>query len=87
MNDPNQAQPNAQGSTLSQSKHAVYLGLSLTSIMAAALFVMVFINPIDASYSYLPLLYSGGSLICGILFNRMAARCEIRQQPPHGETA
>lgn len=86
MNDPNQAQPNNQRSTLAQSKHAVYLGLSLTSIMAAALFMMVFINPKEASYSYLPLLYSGGSLICGVLFNRLAARCEISQPPPLGET-
>lgn len=77
MSDLNQAQPNSQRSTLAQAKHAVYLGLSLTSIMAAALFVMVFINPKEVSYSYLPLLYSGGSLICGVLFNRLAARCEI----------
>lgn len=66
----------AQVSTVAQAKHAVYLGLSLTSIMAAALFMMVFVNPKDASYSYLPLVYAGGSLLSGLLFNRLAARCE-----------
>ncbi|MDX1929762.1 MAG: phytoene/squalene synthase family protein [Pirellulaceae bacterium] len=63
-------------STALQAWHAVYLGLSLTLIMAAALFVLVYINPKDASYSYLPLLYSGGSLLCAFVFNRLAARCE-----------
>lgn len=71
----------AQVSTASQAKHAVYLGLSLTSIMAAALFMMVFVNPKDASYSYLPLVYAGGSLLGALLFNRLAARCEIGQMP------
>lgn len=71
----------AQVSTVAQAKHAVYLGLSLTSIMAAALFVMVFVNPKDASYSYLPVVYAGGSLLSGLLFNRLAARCEIEPAP------
>lgn len=69
----------SQVSTVAQAKHAVYLGLSLTSIMAAALFMMVFVNPKDASYSYLPLVYAGGSLLSGLLFNRLAARCETGQ--------
>lgn len=73
-----------QVSTVAQAKHAVYLGLSLTAIMAAALFVMVFMNPKDESYSYLPLAYSGASLCFAILFNRLAARCEIRQTSPVG---
>lgn len=77
MSDSNPVPANRSMSTVGQAKHAVYLGLSLTSIMAAALFVMVFINPKDASYSYLPLAYSAGSLLCGIVFNRLAARCEI----------
>lgn len=64
---------NPQASNVSQVKHVVYLGLSLTSIMAAALFVMVFINPKDAAYSYLPLFYAGGSMLSGLLFNRLAA--------------
>jgi 15-cis-phytoene synthase len=62
---------------VAQAKHAVYLGLSLTAIMAAALFVMVFVNPKETSYTYLPLIYSGVSLISAVVFNRLAARCEI----------
>lgn len=61
-----------QASTVVQAKQAVYLGLSLTSIMAAALFVMVFVNPKDASYSYLPLIYAGLSLLSGLIFNRLS---------------
>jgi len=72
----------SQVSTVAQAKHTVYLGLSLTAIMAAALFVMVFMNPKDASYSNLPLVYSAASLFGAIVFNRLAARCEISQQSP-----
>ncbi|HBJ37014.1 MAG TPA: hypothetical protein DDZ51_20100 [Planctomycetaceae bacterium] len=63
----------SQVSTVGQAKHVVYLGLSLTAIMATALFVMVFMNPKDESYSYLPLVYSGASLFAAIVFNRLAA--------------
>jgi hypothetical protein len=66
-------------STVGQAKHATYLGLSLTLFMSAALFAMVFMNPKEPSYSYLPLLYSSASLIFAILFNRMATRCEAMQ--------
>jgi phytoene synthase len=65
-------------SSVEQAKHAVYLGLSLTAIMATALFVMVFVNPKDASYSYIPLVYSAGSLLAAILFNRLATNCEAK---------
>ena len=85
MNEPqlNQRpmQPTASTATVStvlQGWHAVYLGVSLTLIMAAALFVLVYINPKDASYSYLPLLYSGLSMVFALAFNRLAARCELK---------
>ncbi len=67
-------------SSVSQAKHVVYLGLSLTTIMATALFVMVFMNPKEASYSYLPLFYSGASMLSAVLFHRLAARCEMSQR-------
>jgi phytoene synthase len=73
-----------QVSTVAQAKHVVYLGLSLTAIMAAALFVMVFMNPKDDSYSYLPLVYSGASLFAAIVFNRLAARIEISHSSQPG---
>ncbi len=72
----------AQVSTVAQVKHVVYLGLSLTAIMAAALFVMVFMNPKDDSYAYLPLAYSGVSVIAAILFNRLAASTMSLTAPP-----
>lgn len=65
----------ASVSSVAEAKHAVYLGLSLTAIMSCALFMMVFVNPKDASYSYLPLVYGGVSLICAVVFNRLATRC------------
>jgi 15-cis-phytoene synthase len=63
-------------STVGEAKQAAYLGLSLTLFMSTALFAMVFMNPKEPSYSYLPLLYSGVSLMTAIVFNRIAARCE-----------
>ncbi len=63
-------------STPRQAKQVVYLGLSLTLIMATALFVMVFVNPKSAEYSFLPLVYAGLSLVGSIVFNRLSAGCE-----------
>jgi phytoene synthase len=67
----------------STPRHAwqvVYLGLSLTLIMAAALFVMVYMNPKSTDYSYLPLVYAGLSLLGGVVFNRMSACCETTEK-------
>ena len=66
-------------STPRQAKQVVYLGLSLTLIMATALFVMVFVNPKSAEYSFLPLVYAGLSLIGSIVFNRLSARCDSQR--------
>jgi hypothetical protein len=51
----------------------VFTGLSLTSVTAAALFVLVAINPKDAAYGGTPWLYVGGSVILAVAFNRAAA--------------
>ncbi|MBU6175075.1 MAG: hypothetical protein KGQ60_14795, partial [Planctomycetes bacterium] len=59
-----------------QAKQIAFLGLSLTSIMATALFVMVYVNPKSAEYSYLPLIYAGVSLVASVLFHRLSVRCE-----------
>jgi phytoene synthase len=75
MNDPINPQTSQQTSTLMQAKHTVYLGLSLTLIMATALFAMVFFNPKSSEYSNLPLIYAGLSLVGAVVFNRLAARC------------
>lgn len=75
MNDPTGLPSIQQISTPIQAKQTVYLGLSLTLIMATALFAMVFVNPKSTEYSYLPLIYAGLSLFGSIVFNRLSARC------------
>jgi len=69
MNDPNPIP-----STIGQAKQVVYLGLSLTSIMAAALFIMVYMNPKDGSYGMLPIIYAGAAMVFAIVTNRLSAR-------------
>jgi 15-cis-phytoene synthase len=76
MYDPVNSQSLSKICTPTQAKQTVYLGLSLTLIMATALFAMVYVNPKSSEYSYLPLIYAGISLFGGVFFNRLAARCE-----------
>ncbi|MFM1903841.1 MAG: hypothetical protein RLZZ440_1741 [Planctomycetota bacterium] len=56
-------------------------GLSLTSVMAAALFVMVALNPKDASYGSTPLVYAALSAALAVVFNRAAAWVSPRNDP------
>lgn len=51
----------------------VFTGLSLTSITAVALFVLVAINPKDAAFGTLPLVYAGGAAVSAVAFNRASA--------------
>jgi hypothetical protein len=51
----------------------VFTGLSLTSLTAAALFVLVAVNPKQEFGGRLPLFYAGGSAVLAIAFNRAAA--------------
>lgn len=60
--------------TADQAKQVAFLGLSLTSIMATALFFLVYINPKGEDYSYLPLVYAGASAASAVLFHRLSAR-------------
>lgn len=60
--------------TSNQAKQVAFLGLSLTSIMATALFFLVYINPKESDYSYLPLIYAGASSVAAVLFHRLSAR-------------
>jgi phytoene synthase len=57
-----------------QAKQVAFLGLSLTAIMATVLFFLVYINPKEEDYSYLPLIYAGLSAVAAVLFNRLSAR-------------
>lgn len=51
----------------------VFTGLSLTSVTAVVLFVLVAVNPKDAAYGSAPLTYAGGSAILALAFNRASA--------------
>ncbi len=61
----------------------VFTGLSLTSIMAVALFILVAINPKDASYGSTPILYAAGCAVSAFAFNRAAAWASRRAEPSH----
>ena len=51
----------------------VFTGLSLTSITAVVLFLLVAINPKDTAYGSTPLWYAAGSAVVALLFNRASA--------------
>ena len=51
----------------------VFTGLSLTCVTSAVLFVLVAINPKDATYGTTPLIYAGGSIALAVAFNRASA--------------
>ncbi|MFM8290281.1 MAG: hypothetical protein ACKOC4_01100 [Planctomycetia bacterium] len=51
----------------------VFTGLSLTSVMGVVLFFLMFINPKEAAYGSMPLVYAAGSAMSALAFNRAAA--------------
>ncbi|MEM6654991.1 MAG: hypothetical protein AAF596_04235, partial [Planctomycetota bacterium] len=51
----------------------VFTGLSLTCITATALFILVAVNPKDASYGATPLIYAGAAAAAAFAFNRASA--------------
>ncbi|MFM8494705.1 MAG: hypothetical protein ACKOEM_04160 [Planctomycetia bacterium] len=59
----------------------VFTGLSLTSVTAVVLFVLVAINPKDASYGSTPLIYAAGSALSALAFNRASAWAARRSEP------
>jgi len=59
-----------------------FTGLSLTSITAVVLFVLVAFNPKDAVYGSTPLVYAAGSAISAVAFNRASAWAARRAEPP-----
>ncbi|MEL7336718.1 MAG: hypothetical protein AAFN70_11015, partial [Planctomycetota bacterium] len=71
-----QARTTTVTSQVMQARSSVCLGLSLTAIMAAVLFVLVYVNPKDSSYGLLPLAYSAVSLVFAVVMNRLSARYE-----------
>ncbi|MEM6979976.1 MAG: phytoene/squalene synthase family protein [Planctomycetota bacterium] len=73
---PFEVEPKMSKRNIAQSKHAVYLGLSLTAIMATVLFVLVYVNPKQDAYGSAPLIYAGISGVIALMTNRLAAKQE-----------
>jgi len=73
MSESSDSNSSVRPCTANQAKQVAYLGLSLTAIMATALFILVYINPKEEVYSYLPLVYAGASAIVAVFFNRLSA--------------
>ena len=59
----------------------VFTGLSLTSITAVVLFVLVAINPKDAVYGSTPLVYAAGSAISA---DRPSSKALLEETPSGG---
>jgi hypothetical protein len=53
-------------------------GLSLTCVTAVVLFLLVAINPKEATYGSTPLFYAAGSAILAVVFNRASAWAKRR---------
>lgn len=68
--------PNFPGESLmnSEARYIVSLGLSLTLIMATALFALVGVNPKDSSYQALPWIYAVISALTAVVFGFLAKR-------------
>ena len=58
----------------------VFTGLSLTSVTSVVLFILVAINPKDASYGSRPLFYAAGSALLALACNRAAAGAARRAE-------
>ncbi|MEM6688237.1 MAG: hypothetical protein AAF664_02340 [Planctomycetota bacterium] len=76
MSSTDQVNPNKCLSNVAQARSAVCLGLSLTAIMGAVLFFLVYVNPKDESYGFTPLIYSGCCILFAAVMNRLAVRFE-----------
>ena len=58
----------------------VFTGLSLTCVTSSALFVLVALNPKDATYGTTPLIYAGGSAVLAFALNRASAWANRKAQ-------
>lgn len=67
---------------MNDAKYLFYLGISLTAFMSSPAFLLVMLNPKDASYSTLPLVYAVACFAVGIVTNVLAKRAEIPAPVP-----
>ena len=63
---------------MNDARYLAYLGVSLTSFMASALFLMVSVNPKDPSYAGLPMVYAAVSVVIGVATNYLARKAAVR---------
>jgi phytoene synthase len=63
---------------MNDAKYLAYLGISLTSFMASALFVMVSLHPKDPSYAALPIVYAAVCVGIGVATNVLARKAAAR---------
>lgn len=61
---------------MNDAKYLFYLGISLTAFMSSAAFLLVMLNPKDASYATLPIVYAVACFAVGIVTNVLAKRAE-----------
>jgi hypothetical protein len=61
---------------MNDAKYVFYLGISLTAFTSSGAFVLMMMNPKDASYSVLPLIYAAVCFATGILAHVLAKRAE-----------
>ncbi len=61
---------------MNDAKYLFYLGISLTAFMSSAAFLLVMLNPKDASYATLPIAYAVACFAVGVVTNLLAKRAE-----------
>jgi hypothetical protein len=61
---------------MNDAKYLFYLGISLTAFMSSAAFLLVMLNPKDASYATLPIVYAVACFAVGVMTNLLAKRAE-----------
>lgn len=67
---------------MNDAKYIFYLGISLTAFMSCAGFMLVALNPKDASYAALPIVYAGVCFAVGVVTNLLAKRAEAPAAVP-----
>ncbi|WP_419580516.1 squalene/phytoene synthase family protein [Stieleria magnilauensis] len=67
---------------MNDAKYLVFLGISLTAFMSSAAFLLVMLNPKDASYQTLPIVYAVACFAIGIVTNVLAKRAEAPAPVP-----
>jgi hypothetical protein len=65
-------------STMNDARYLAYLSLSVASFGASVMFLLMFFNPKETSYTTLPAIYAGLSLAVGVVTYFLAKRAEVQ---------